>query len=124
MEDRCTITHQHPEAVERARRSLPGELELLELADRFQALSDPSRLRMLMALTTGELCVCDLASVAGLSPSATSHHLRYLRKARLVRARRHGNVVYYRLACPILRGLLEKARECAQNELEVTRVGK
>ena len=60
-------------------------------------VGDPTRLRLLTALGLGELCVCDLASLSGISESATSHQLRLLRALRLVRARREGRMVYYRL---------------------------
>jgi ArsR family transcriptional regulator len=65
------------------------------LADTFRALGDPTRVRILDALSPGELCVCDLASLVGISESAVSHQLRLLRSLRLVRPRRAGRQVYY-----------------------------
>jgi DNA-binding transcriptional ArsR family regulator len=50
---------------------------------------------MLDALSAGELCVCDIASLVGISESAVSHQLRLLRGMRLVRPRREGRLVYY-----------------------------
>ena len=67
------------------------------LADTFSALSDPTRVRILDALSHGELCVCDLAAVLGVSQSAVSHQLRLLRGLRLVRPRRDGRIVFYSL---------------------------
>jgi ArsR family transcriptional regulator, lead/cadmium/zinc/bismuth-responsive transcriptional repressor len=67
------------------------------LADTFSALGDPTRVRILDALSHGELCVCDLAAVLKLSQSAVSHQLRLLRGMRLVRPRREGRVVFYSL---------------------------
>ena len=67
------------------------------LAETFRALGDPTRVRLLTALAQAELCVCDLAALAGISESATSHQLRLLRSLRLVRTRRDGRMVYYRL---------------------------
>jgi DNA-binding transcriptional ArsR family regulator len=61
----------------------------------FEALADPTRARILYALVQRPLCVRDLAIVAGVSESATSHQLRLLRDRRLVRSRRAGNVIYY-----------------------------
>ena len=55
------------------------------LADTFRVLGDPTRVRILDALSGGELCVCDIASLAGISESAVSHQLRLLRGMRLVR---------------------------------------
>lgn len=67
------------------------------LADTFSALGDPTRVRILDALSHGELCVCDLAAVLKLSQSAVSHQLRLLRGMRLVKPRRDGRVVFYSL---------------------------
>ncbi|HEX4913149.1 MAG TPA: metalloregulator ArsR/SmtB family transcription factor [Vicinamibacterales bacterium] len=67
------------------------------LADTFSALADPTRVRILDVLSHGELCVCDLAAVLGLSQSAISHQLRVLRGIRLVRPRREGRIVFYSL---------------------------
>jgi ArsR family transcriptional regulator len=67
------------------------------LADTFSALGDPTRVRILDALSHGELCVCDLAGVLGVSQSAVSHQLRLLRGLRLVRPRREGRIVFYSL---------------------------
>ena len=65
------------------------------LADTFRVLGDPTRVRILDALSAGELCVCDIASLVGISESAASHQLRLLRGMRLVRPRRSGRLVYY-----------------------------
>jgi DNA-binding transcriptional ArsR family regulator len=95
----CSINEIDPEAVAFVQeRVLP--LETIEKVSRlFSALSDPTRLKILHALTvTKELCVCDLAVLAELSVSAVSHQLRLLRDRDLVRARRDGRMVYYSLA--------------------------
>ena len=95
----CSISEIDPEAVAFVQeRVLP--LDTIEKVSRlFSALSDPTRLKILHALTvTKELCVCDLAVLAELSVSAVSHQLRLLRDRDLVRARRDGRMVYYSLA--------------------------
>jgi ArsR family transcriptional regulator, lead/cadmium/zinc/bismuth-responsive transcriptional repressor len=75
------------------------------LAETFRALGDPTRLRILDALSHAELCVCDLATALGLSESATSHQLRLLRSLRLVRARRAGRMSFYALDDAHITGL-------------------
>ena len=95
----CSITEIDPEAVAFVqKRALPSQT--IERVSRlFSALSDPTRLKILHALTvTKELCVCDLAALAELSVSAVSHQLRLLRDRDLVHARRDGRMVYYSLA--------------------------
>lgn len=70
--------------------------ELVEsLAETFKVLGDPTRVKILHALLHGELCVCDLSAVLGMTPSAVSHQLRLLRSLRLVKTRRDGKVVFY-----------------------------
>ena len=63
----------------------------------FKAFSDKTRLRILTALVTRELCVCDIAALLGMSQSAISHQLRFLKQARLVKSRKSGKTVYYAL---------------------------
>jgi ArsR family transcriptional regulator, lead/cadmium/zinc/bismuth-responsive transcriptional repressor len=83
------------EAVQAAREAALPEAHLLLLVDTFQALADATRARMLYALTQRRLCVRDLAILVGVSESAVSHQLRFLRDRRLVRPRREGNIIYY-----------------------------
>ena len=97
--DICTINEIDPEKVAfvQGKALPPGTIERLSRV--FSALSDPTRLKILHALTvTKELCVCDLAALAELSVSAVSHQLRLLRDRDLVRARRDGRMVYYSVA--------------------------
>ena len=69
-----------------------------ELARRFKALADPARVAIVNRLAAeGEVCVCELEGLLGLSQPTVSHHLRVLRDARLVESRREGTWAYYRL---------------------------
>ncbi|MCA9758753.1 MAG: winged helix-turn-helix transcriptional regulator [Candidatus Eisenbacteria bacterium] len=63
-----------------------------------KAIADESRLRILNALRGGELCVCQIVELLGLAPSTTSKHLNQLRRSGLLRARKKGTWVWYRLA--------------------------
>jgi len=67
------------------------------LTEIFRVLGDPTRVRILDALASSELCVGELARRVGISESAVSHQLRLLRGLRLVRPRRDGRVVFYSL---------------------------
>ena len=67
------------------------------LAETFKALSDPTRVRIISALSGIELCVHDIAAALGMTHSAISHQLRTLRELRLVRFRREGRHIYYTL---------------------------
>lgn len=79
----------------------------------FSALADPTRFRMLDALAREELCVCDLAEVAGISQSGVSHQLRLLRDRGLVAYRRDGQRALYRLADEHVRTLIATGLEHA-----------
>ncbi|MGE4279629.1 MAG: ArsR/SmtB family transcription factor [Magnetospirillum sp.] len=71
-------------------------LEIFEIAAK--AVADPTRIRILKLLQSGELCVCQLTTVLGLAPATVSKHLSVLKGAGLVQSRRDGKWVYYRLA--------------------------
>ena len=62
-----------------------------------KALSDPNRVRMLLALQRGELCVCQITELSGLATSTVSKHLSILHHAGLIRSRKAERWVYYRL---------------------------
>jgi ArsR family transcriptional regulator, lead/cadmium/zinc/bismuth-responsive transcriptional repressor len=93
----CDLVQIDLTRVRKIRAALVAPEAVQGLAETFSALGDPTRVRMLDALSHGELCVCDLAAVLGLSQSAVSHQLRLLRNIRLVRPRRDGRVVFYSL---------------------------
>ena len=95
--DVCELVHIDPARVARLRQTLVGADEVEGVSDTFRALGDPTRVRILDALSHGELCVCDLAAVLGVSQSAVSHQLRLLRGMRLVRSRRDGRMIFYAL---------------------------
>jgi ArsR family transcriptional regulator len=93
----CEVVHLHPGRVAELRAALIDQDDVTDLAETFRALGDPTRVRMLDALSHGELCVCDLAALVRMSESAVSHQLRLLRNLRLVRPRREGRMVFYAL---------------------------
>lgn len=105
----CPVRVLHPEAIGRAQATLRADADYADLAETFRALGDASRAKILHALQSGELCVCDLAALIGISESAISQHLRVLRSLRIVRHRKVGRVVYYSLEDACIRALLSIA---------------
>jgi DNA-binding transcriptional ArsR family regulator len=95
--DVCEIYYVNEARVRSARKALSPEREILSLAEVFRTLGDPTRVKILQALSVEELCVCDLAKLLGVSESATSHQLRVLRSQRLVRYRKEGKMAFYSL---------------------------
>ncbi len=110
----CTTLTLHPEALERARAALPDADTIARASVLLKALADPTRMRILLSMKQGELCVCDLSHLLGMSQSAISHQLRVLRDTRLVSWRREGRQVFYRLADQHVEEILEDALEHAR----------
>lgn len=110
--DSCAERHaSDPGALSDVKARLLGGRSIEAVALVFRMLSDPSRVRLVDALSHGERCVCDLAALAGASQSAVSHQLRLLRTARLVRVRRIGRMAYYALDDHHVIGLLHDTRK-------------
>jgi ArsR family transcriptional regulator, lead/cadmium/zinc/bismuth-responsive transcriptional repressor len=78
------------------------------LAEIFAALGDPTRLRMISAMSHHEISVGELSRLVGISESATSHQLRLLRSLRIVRARKSGRQVFYSLDDEHVHDLLDR----------------
>ena len=115
--DRCELECVDPERVASVLAQLPDTEVFQDLAETFHVLSDPGRVRLISALLEGgELCVCDLAAVTGLSPTACSHNLRLLRSRRLVRYRKQGRNVYYSLDDAHIRLLLDVGLQHVRHE--------
>lgn len=77
---------------------MPSDDELLDLSELFKVFGDSARIKILFALLKSEFCVAHLAQIAGLSPSATSHQLRILKSAGLVKFKREGKQLFYSLS--------------------------
>jgi len=95
--DRCEEINVDEGRIRGAQENLIDGLTATRLARTFKALSDPTRVRIISALSHSELCVHELAACLGMSQSAVSHQLRTLREMRLVRFRKEGRHVYYTL---------------------------
>lgn len=89
--------HNHQEKIRTVRRALAGDETIFGMSETFKVLSDPTRLKIVLALATEELCVIDVAELLGLTESAVSHQIRLLRNLRLVKQRKQGKMVFYSL---------------------------
>jgi len=98
VKDKCECRIIHDEKVDEARRRALDDIAIEDLCQTFKALGDVSRLKILWALEYQEMCVCDLAALLGITESAVSHQLRLLRTLRVVKNRRSGTILYYKLA--------------------------
>ena len=71
--------------------------KIAEMSDFFKALSDSTRLKIILVISEGEICVNDISAKIGMTKSAVSHQLSYLKNLRLVKSRKDGKEVYYSL---------------------------
>ncbi len=110
----CDCRIIHGEKVSEARQGALSEAAIENLCQTFKALGDRSRLKILWALENQEMCVCDLAALLGITESAVSHQLRLLRTLRLVKNRRAGTILYYRLSDQHVSELVRIALEHVQ----------
>lgn len=93
--DVCEVECIHADRVDVVRSLMKPEEQFLRLAETLKIIGDPTRLKILYALSHEELCVCDIASLLCMSKSLISHHLRLLKTMRLVRYRREGKMAFY-----------------------------
>ncbi len=107
----CQAHEVHKDAVERASGFMPDPETVEQLADFFKIFGDGTRVRIMLALDAGEMCVCDISETLGMSMSAVSHQLRMLRDAHLVTSRREGRSIYYSLCDDHVKTVLETALE-------------
>ena len=97
-DEKCEVTLIHEDNVKKAINELPDDELIADLSDMFKIFGDQTRVKILMALESGEMCVCDIAAVMNMSQSAISHQLRVLKQSNIVKTRREGKVVYYSIS--------------------------
>ncbi len=111
-ENRCDCNCLNTGSVEMVKGVMPSSVRIDMLADFFKAFGDGTRLKIICVLDkVNELCVCDIANAIGMTKSAVSHQLKYLRKLRFVKSRKDGKVVYYSLADNHVKDLYEIGME-------------
>lgn len=96
--DACGMDNVAEDLIEFVRERMPEDEVMVKLADAYKVFSDATRLRILFALSHKELCVCDIATLLGMTMSAVSHQLRILKQSNLVKNRREGKEVYYSIS--------------------------
>lgn len=95
--DICELFCYNKAKVNMLKKSLPSSDKLTKLAEIFKVLGDTTRAKILLSLSKGELCVCDISHILDLSISAVSHQLRLLRSLGLVKYRSEGKMAFYTL---------------------------
>jgi ArsR family transcriptional regulator, lead/cadmium/zinc/bismuth-responsive transcriptional repressor len=104
-----------PDNFRKAKEALPDDEVFSIVIQGFKALADPTRAKILYALHKQTLSVRDIAKVAKISESATSHQLAYLKQRHLVQSKRQGVIMYYSISYQHLHNLLQEAEEYADH---------
>lgn len=105
----CNVIHQN--VVNDVLKKIPDEETIIDLAEFFKVFGDSTRMKILCALMEQKMCVCDIANVIHASCSATSHQLRILKQAHLVKYQKIGKVVYYSLDDEHIKEIYQKGLE-------------
>ena len=114
----CVNIH-HDSTIINVRQSMPEDSELYDLADLFKSFGDSTRIKILWALDKSEMCVCAISELLGMTDSAVSHQLKYLRQAKLVKFRREGKSAIYSLNDDHVKLMLEMGFEHIHEKQEV-----
>lgn len=107
----CECEEIHEDVVKKKREAMPSEEDIYNLSDFFKILGDSTRMNILFAIDGEPMCVCDIASLLGMTKSAVSHQLKVLRQSSLITYRKVGKNVFYTLADDHVRDIIEKAYE-------------
>ena len=107
----CDLIAVHEDILAKVRREMPDEDTLYNLTELFHVFGDSTRMRILYVLFASEMCVCDIATLLGLTQSAVSHQLRLLKGMRLVKSRREGKTVFYALADDHVKTIINQGLE-------------
>lgn len=107
----CASEEIHEELLSAARGKMPSDEKIYALSELFKAFGDETRMKILFALFKSEFCVCDLAALLGMTPSAVSHQLKMLKTARLIKSRRDGKSVFYSLSDDHVRTVIQMGLE-------------
>ena len=107
----CEVHELHAELLNVINEKMPSDEKIFDLAELFKMFGDSTRMKILFVLFESEACTCDLAEVLKMTPSAISHQLKTLQRAKLVKNRRDGRTVYYSLADDHVRTMIEQGME-------------
>ena len=111
MERICDEEELHASRVRAAKEGMPSEEKIAEMGARFKVISEPSRLKILLALSGGELCVDHIKEAVGGNQSAVSHQLKTLKDRRIIKCRRQGKQVIYSIADGHILTMISVSRE-------------
>lgn len=115
----CSHEREHEAAAQRAKENILAGGDVEKICVVFRMLADPTRMKIVLALMQGEMCVYHLAEVADGTVSSVSHQLRVLRDNKIVKAKRYGKNVEYSIADEHVRKIVKMGIEhltCAMED--------
>lgn len=107
----CSVNSIHIDSINKAKKLMPSDDKLYDMADLFKIFSDSTRIKIISALFESELCVCDIACVLNMNQSSVSHQLKILRQSKLVKYRKSGKSVFYSLNDDHVKGIFNMGFE-------------
>lgn len=108
----CVVEREeHENRVKNLAFLMPSEEDIFLIASRFKALSEPSRLKILLALEEGELCVEHICEAVKGNQSAVSHQLKTLKDCRIIKRKRRGKNILYSVSDEHILIMLKMAKE-------------
>ena len=111
VKDTCDCNAIHEDVIARAKNVMPDNNQFQALSNLYKMFADPTRLKIMWALSKERMCVCDLAVLMGITKSAVSHQLKSLRLLNLVHNEKEGKNVYYSLSDNHVREMLKNGFE-------------
>ena len=98
MKDLCTNIEKHSKTLDKLKVNMYKDESIKQICDLLKVISEPARLKIILALNEGELCVNHIVEAVNGNQSAVSHQLKTLKQANLVKSRREGKTIYYSLS--------------------------
>lgn len=111
MKNICDNEEEHGARVAEAKANMPTDENLAEMGARFKVISEPSRLKIILALSGGELCVDHITEAVGGNQSAVSHQLKILKDNKIVKGRRQGQKMLYSVSDWHIMTIINAAKE-------------
>ena len=116
--ENCGYEREHEEAVKRAKERMPNEENIERVCNTFRVIGEPSRMKIVLALLQGEMCVYHIVEACGGTQSAVSHQLRVLKDNRIIKSRRDRQNVLYSTADEHIVKIIQISEEHLNRKLE------
>ena len=114
----CEYERSHQALVERAKENMPTAEYLSVMCEMLKILGEPSRMKIILTLTQGEMCVLHIVEAVGGNQSAVSQQLKVLKNGRLIKSRREGKNILYSIADEHVFEIVKMSEEHACCEME------